>query len=268
MSQPVTPRPLLSLIIPAYNESNSIGSVLEAACNFLKDQDLAFEVLVVDDGSLDDTPAQVQPFSVKYAQVHLLRHAINMGKGAAVRTGILHGAGDYMIFTDADLSYAIEDVNTMVTILRGGADVAIGSRSLQASQTLARPPLLRSFLSKVFSLVVQLIAIRGIDDTQCGFKGFTREAATDIFRRMTITGFAFDVEVLVLAQSLGYKIELVPVHYIARETSKVRVLHDSLRMLAQLFRIRANKWSGIYSRDNPSLGEQVAKDTSQPREEN
>jgi dolichyl-phosphate beta-glucosyltransferase len=264
MSQPTIIRPLLSLIIPAFNESAYIATVLQAACDYLKQQDYASEVLVVDDGSRDDTRAQVEPFTAKYNWVRLLSHPENSGKGAAVRTGMLHGVGDYLVFTDADLSYAIEDIRTMLTILRGGADVAIGSRNLKDSQTLVSPPLLRSLLSKIFSLVVQLLAIRGIPDTQCGFKGFTHHAAVEIFSRLSVTGFAFDVEVLVLARSLGYSIEPVPVHYVARETSKVRVLRDSLRMLAQLLRIRANQWSGIYNRATLTQREHSTQETGLP----
>jgi dolichyl-phosphate beta-glucosyltransferase len=268
MNQRLLSHPQLTLIIPAYNESNVIPSALEFACTFLEKAGLAFEVLVVDDGSQDDTPALVDAFTAKYNQVHLFRHPANLGKGAAVRTGILHGSGDYMIFTDADLSYAIEDISTMLAVLRGGADVAIGSRTHKKSDTLARPPMLRSLLSKAFSLMVQLVAMRGIDDTQCGFKGFTRQAAGEIFRRLTVTGFAFDVEVLVLARSLGYRIEPVPVHYVARETSKVRVLRDSFRMLTQLFRIRANLLSGVYNRVNVHPAEQPFKDIGADRGEN
>lgn len=260
MGEPTINRPLLSLIIPAFDESFHIASVLKAACNYIETEAITAEVLVVDDGSSDDTPEQVRPFTAKYNWVHLLRHPENLGKGAAVRTGMLNGTGEYLVFTDADLSYAIEDVGTMLTVLQGGADLAIGSRTAEGSQTLVPPPLLRNLFSKMFSLVVQLVAIRGIEDTQCGFKGFRHGAATDIFRRLTVTGFAFDVEVLVLARTLGYKIETVPVHYIARETSKVHVLRDSLRMLAQLVRIRANQASGVYRRQGSKRGEPITQE--------
>ncbi len=261
MSEPTTIRPLLSLIIPAFDESFHIASVLQVACNYIEAQPFPAEVLVVDDGSRDDTPTQVEAITSKYNWVRLLRHPENLGKGAAVRTGMMNGKGDYLVFTDADLSYAIEDIGTMLAILRGGADVAIGSRTSKGSQTLVPPPFLRSLFSKMFSILVELVAIRGIADTQCGFKGFAHEAARDIFRRLSVTGFAFDVEVLVLAQALGYKIETVPVHYTARETSKVRVLRDSLRMLAQLLRIRANQVSGVYRRANLKQSEHAAQET-------
>lgn len=248
MSNEPLARPHLSLIIPAFDESSQITASLDAICRFLAAQSFPAEVIVVDDGSRDDTPARVETFAAESPLVRLVRHSMNLGKGAAVRSGMLDASGEYLIFTDADLSYALEDIGTMLGKLRAGADVAIGSRTLNASQTLTRPPIIRSVLSRAFSGLVQLISIRGISDTQCGFKGFTRRAAHYIFPRLTVTGFAFDVEVLVIARSLGFRIDLVPVHYIARETSKVRVLRDSFRMLAQLVRIRANHLAGVYSR--------------------
>lgn len=239
--------PYVSLIIPAFDEGRQITASLDAICRFLRARPYSSEVIVVDDGSTDDTPSRVQAFAPRSSAVRLLRHPTNLGKGAAVRTGMLKAAGEYLIFTDADLSYALEDIETMLSKLRGGADVAIGSRALLTSHTVTRPPIIRSVLSKAFSELVQLISIRGIADTQCGFKGFARKASRDIFSRLTVTGFAFDVEVLVIARSLGYKIDLVPVHYIARETSKVRILRDSFRMLGQLLRIRTNEWAGLYA---------------------
>lgn len=258
-------RPLISLIIPAYDESTYITGILETADNFFKTQGWAYEVIVVDDGSRDDTVALVESFASKSTSIRLLRHSANLGKGAAVRTGMLNASGEYLIFTDADLSYAIEDVGVMLSTLSAGAEVALGSRTFKGSETLTPPPMLRLLLSKVFSLVVQIVAIKGISDTQCGFKGFTRVAASDIFRRLTITGFAFDVEVLVIARNLGCRIDLVPVHYIARETSKVRVLRDSLRMLGQLFRIRANEISGLYKGTGMQGGQQGSPEIGLPR---
>lgn len=260
MSQsPSQPR-LLSLIIPAYNEAKYLPGTLETACKFLLKQGFPFEIIVVDDGSKDGTSTTVKDVGQVHREVRLVQHPTNFGKGAAVRTGIKYAAGDYMIFTDADLSYAIEDVNTVLRILRGGADMAIGSRTHIDSSSEVHPPLIRRLLSLVFSSAVQTIAVRGITDTQCGFKGFRKQAGREIFKRLTIRGFAFDVEALVIAKSLGYRIEQVPVHFIAHGTSKVHVIRDSLSMFIQLLRIRSNERRGLYREPKLSSFEEIEWD--------
>jgi dolichyl-phosphate beta-glucosyltransferase len=174
--------------------------------------------------------------------VRILSYDGNRGKGYAVRYGMLHAAGDHVLFSDADLSTPIEEVEKLYAAIGQGADIAIGSRDVAESKLTVRQSALREMGGKMFNRFVQRLAVAGIHDTQCGFKLFTRAAAQNVFSRCQIDNFSFDVEALYLGRLLGYRIAEVGVEWEHREGSKVRLVRDSLRMLRTLFRIRATDY--------------------------
>ncbi len=244
----------LSVVIPAYNEERNIAKTLETLVAFLDrsaqppcGKASSYQVVVVDDGSTDRTADLVETFSADHHAVTLICSDRNRGKGGAVRRGMLAAAGDYLFFMDADLSYPVEDLEMMLTQLKGGADVVIGSRALAESRMDVRPPLRRYFAGRVYSLMIQLLLFRGIPDTQCGFKGFRRDAARSLFSKLTLEGFAFDVELLFLVRKFGYRLAMSPMRLtFVRETSKVRLVSHSVQMFLDLLRIRLNALRGRY----------------------
>jgi len=237
----------LSFVIPAYQEGGRIAATLEAALSYLAEQALAGEVVVVDDGSTDDTAAAVAEYAESHPMVRLLRNEANRGKGYSVRRGMLEARGETVLFSDADGSTPFEETEKLLAALDGrGADVAIGSRELPGSD-LARPqPWHRRAMGGVFRNLVRLLVVGGFRDTQCGFKAFRRQAAQDVFRRQTLDGFAFDVEVLFIARRLGYRVVEVPVRWLDSVPSRVRMMSDPLRMLLDLARIRLRALRGAY----------------------
>ncbi len=238
--------PFLTVVIPAYNESARIVPTLEAVRDYLDAKPWTFEVLVVDDGSGDDTAAVVEAFASGAAGFRLLKNPGNRGKGYAVRHGMLEGRGRYLLFSDADLSTPIEECGKILRALRGGAGVAVASRRLGASDLAVKQPWYRELMGRTFNLVVQLFAVRGITDTQCGFKGFTRAAARAVFEPALLERFGFDVEVLFLARRLGFPIAEVPVRWIDSPDSRIDPLRDPLRMFLEVLQVRRNAWEGKY----------------------
>ena len=234
--------PRLSVVIPAYNEETRIERTLQRIVEYLNARGETYEILVVSDGSTDATETIVQRFAQAYPQVQLLVYQPNRGKGHAVRYGILRARGEHVLFSDADLATPIEELEKLEPYLDRGYPVAIGSRPLRESQLVIRQPFYREMAGRVFNKVVQLLAVRGIHDTQCGFKLFTREAAHEIFSRCRLNGFSFDFEALFYAQRLGYPIAEVPIRWMHQEGSKVRLLRDGLRMLRDLVWLRLNVW--------------------------
>ncbi len=227
--------PYLSLIIPAYNEEERIGTTIEKVLEYLQAQSYTWEVIVVDDGSCDRTAEIVATFAPK---VTLYRLTENMGKGAAVRTGMLTAQGQYRVFTDADLSTPIAELHKMLTALQRGADVVIGSRRIDRSLVKKHQPWYREWIGVAGNLLVQAVLLRGYQDTQCGFKGCTARAAEEIFSRARIDGFAFDIEMLYIATQLGFSIEQIGVEWYNDERSRVRAVRDTLRTLRDVFAIR------------------------------
>ncbi len=225
----------LSIIIPAYNESERIKQSLEAACDYLKSAGYKYEIIVVDDGSTDDTVTIASKFGDK---VNVLKQPKNMGKGAAVRRGMLAAKGDMRIFTDADFSTPIYEIEKIIKIITAGADICIGSRALDPSMIKEHQPFYREFMGKTFNKFVQALFFKGISDTQCGFKGFTKAAADEIFPKAKINGFSFDVELLYLASKAELSVEQVSVEWYNDARSKVNPIKDSLMMLLELFRIK------------------------------
>jgi dolichyl-phosphate beta-glucosyltransferase len=242
--------PRLSVVIPAYNEQDRIEHTLARTVEYLDGRGDSYEILVVSDGSTDATETLVQRFAETHPQVKLLGYQPNRGKGYAVRYGILRAQGERILFSDADLATPIEELEKLEPYLEQGYPVVIGSRPLRESQLVVRQPLYRELAGRAFNKVVQLLAVRGIHDTQCGFKLFTREVAHDIFSRCRLNGFSFDFEALFYAQRLGYPIAEVPIRWRHQAGSKVRLLRDGLRMLRDLLWLRCNAWRGA---PNPSV---------------
>lgn len=230
--------PHLSVVVPAYDEEARIGPSLQRLAEYYDAQPYPWDVTVVSDGSKDGTNKVVEEFAATHPKFKLLAYAPNRGKGYAVRRGILEAEGDIVLFCDADLATPQEETEKLLEHMRDGADVAIGSRPLKESNLEIRQPWYREQLGRAFNKAVQMLAIKGIDDTQCGFKMFTREAAQDIFKRCTLDGFSFDFEALMIARDLGYRIDEVPIRWAHQEGSKVVLLRDGPRMLRDLVKLR------------------------------
>lgn len=228
----------LSVVIPAYNEEARLDKTLNQVLAYLDADWQPYEVLVVSDGSTDRTEQIALRFAERYPQVKRLAYQPNRGKGYAVRYGMLRAQGKWVLFSDADLATPIEELDKLAQQLDQGYAIAIGSRPLRESQLIVRQPFYREWAGRAFNKVVQLLAVRGIRDTQCGFKLFTREAVQAIFPLCQLDGFSFDFEVLHYAQRLGYPIAEVPVRWMHQEGSKVSLLRDGFRMLRDLLWLR------------------------------
>ena len=239
--------PDLSIIIPAYNEEALIAGTLDGLQTYLSARPEKFEIIVVDDGSQDETVASIQAWKNRSGtDLHVLINQKNMGKGFAIRRAVLESRGLYLIFIDADLPYELYAIDDFLKALRSGCDLAIGSRVLPGSEVRGVPAL-RYAAGQVFSWMVQAVLFRGLPDTQCGFKSFKSAAAKEIFRRLTIGGFGFDVEMLFVARKLKFAIQPVAVHMIEhRHRSRVRLFVDSLKMFGNLFMVRWMDWQGKY----------------------
>ena len=231
--------PDVTIVIPAYNEQARIGTTLVHTLDHLERHHPRGEVLVVDDGSRDETALIAE--QIGRGRVRVLKQPRNLGKGAAVRRGMLEARGAYVLFMDADMSTPIEELEKLLAIAEQGFDVVIGSRGLPDSDIRQRQPSLRELMGRGFNVIVRGLVFGGIRDTQCGFKLFRRAAARAIFGELTLDGFAFDVEALMLARKLGYKIREVPVTWYHAPNSKVSPLTDSTRMFADVVRLRLRR---------------------------
>jgi dolichyl-phosphate beta-glucosyltransferase len=236
--------PRLSLVIPAYNEQARLPYTLSEIEAFMRRDAIDCEVVVVDNGSRDATSAVVQQAAVTFQSLRLLR-TDRRGKGCAVRAGMLSAKGDVVIFADADLSWSVDDLSRFLSIVDANHPVVIGSREGLGARRIGEP-VYRHLMGRVFNRLVQAVAVPGIEDTQCGFKAFRADAAQAIFSRQRLDGFGFDVEVLYLAQRLGYAIRVVPLHWEHKENSRVAPVRDTLAMLTDVLRVRFNGWRGRY----------------------
>ena len=255
--------PYLSIVVPAYNEERRLPVYLETIIAYLKRQDHSAEILIVDDGSEDDTVSAASRYVSEFPGLRILRNE-HMGKAVAVTTGILQAQGRYVLFCDADGATPMEEFDKLRPFLEDGYDVVIGSRE-GADARRFDEPWFRHVMGRVFNLIARALTVRGIQDTQCGFKAFSADAASAIFRRLKlyepqggpvrgamVTGF--DVEVLFVAQKLGYSIKEVPVHWYYSDESKVSPLRDSFRNLRDVLRVRVNDWRGKYRQASAAKG--------------
>lgn len=233
----------LTIVIPAFDEEDRIGPTLQRVLGWLDARarqgcDEAAEVLVVDDGSTDQTRARVEAIAAEDRRVRLVGGLPNRGKGHAVGLGIEHARGQHVLFTDADLSMPIEGYDRLREALeREGADIAIASRAIAGATVGERPPLHRKAMGRVFNAVVRMTVLPGVHDTQCGFKLFTREAARAVFPHRALDGFAFDVEILYVARKLGFRITEVPTHWSHNRASRILPLRDSVKMFWSVVQI-------------------------------
>lgn len=237
----------LSVVIPAYNEESRIGPTLRQMCPFLMDNFRNFEIIVVDDGSTDHTRAVVEGLAEELGNIRLLGYEANQGKGYAVGKGVLASNGDLVLFSDADMSTPVEEIRRLIPFISDGFDIVIGSRGLRESDVRVKQPWYREYMGKMFNVIVRLLTVKGIKDTQCGFKLFSGEAARSLFSKALIKGFAFDVEVLFLAKQSGYDIKEVPIKWFNSPASRVRLVMDPLKMFLELLRIRAYHILGRYA---------------------
>lgn len=247
--------PYLSVIIPAYNEEENVkNNVLAGVDRYLRKRKYEWELILIDDGSIDQTAKLLKEF-VKGKKGWQLIQNPHQGKAATVKTGVLKAQGQYILFTDFDQATPLAEVEKLLPFMKKGYQVAIGSREVQGSKREAEPGY-RHLMGKVFNLVVQMVTIRGIHDTQCGFKLFTNKAAKDLFNSLVVytskkekhafTG-AFDVELLYLAQKRGYRIAEVPIAWKYLHTVRVNPVRDSIRMFLDVLKIRLTDLRGKYN---------------------
>jgi dolichyl-phosphate beta-glucosyltransferase len=226
------------VVVPAYNEQDRIRPTLTRLHEYLSSQPYSWKVVVVSDGSKDGTVGIVQEFAQAHPGFELVDSQPNRGKGFVVRKGMLETEAEWLLFSDADLAAPIEEVEKLWKAVEAGAPIAIGSRPLKESRLEVRQPWYREMAGRSFNLAVQLLAVRGIRDTQCGFKLFRQDVARDVFLRCKLYGFGFDFESLMIARDLGYPIAEVPIRWAHQEGSKVNMLRDGARMLGELVKLR------------------------------
>ncbi len=241
-------RPLISIVIPAYNESARIGKALGEVLRCVHERDWHAEVLVVDDGSTDHTAAIVQEMAEVHPEVRLLCNPENRGKGFSVRQGVLHAVGEMVMFTDADLSAPMEEAERLFEALRQGADIAIGSRWLDRKRQTLKQPLYRQFFGRCFNAITRLVMGLPFADTQCGFKALHRPVAQTIFQLQRIERWGFDPELLFIALKRGYSVREVPVTWGHDERSRLSYLKDGVKMLEEIAYIRWEAFAGAYDR--------------------
>jgi dolichyl-phosphate beta-glucosyltransferase len=236
-----------SLVIPAYNESERIKSSLQKIVDFLGEQRIFAEVLVINDGSRDDTADVVREFAARYSYIRLIENPGNRGKGYSVRNGMLQATGDIVLFTDADLSAPITEAPKLFAEIQKGTDVAFGSRWLVAKMQTERQSIMRQIAGRMYNILMRVLLGLKYKDTQCGFKAFNRRAVDTLFTRQRIERWGFDVELLFLAQKFRLKIVEVPVEWAHDDRSKINPLLDGIKMFGEMLSIRWNGLTGKYS---------------------
>ena len=229
---------MLSVIVPAYNEEQRLPATLVRMREYLDGRGEPYELFVVDDGSNDSTLTTARTIAEGWPQMQVLALAENTGKGAAVRLGMLTAKGEHRIFSDADLSTPIEEMERLRELLHGQCAVAIASRALPGSQIDVHQPGRREVMGRTYNRMLQIAALKGLHDTQCGFKAFTAEAAIACFEPLRTLRFGFDAEVLLRARRLGWTVAEVPVRWEHKEDSRVSAVRDSVGTLYDLLRLR------------------------------
>ncbi|MGE5463478.1 MAG: dolichyl-phosphate beta-glucosyltransferase [Syntrophothermus sp.] len=236
--------PFLSIIIPAHNEENRLPGTLEQVFHFVAAQGFTYEVLVVENGSVDRTFEIAQEFASQHADFYVFQNDWR-GKGRAIQRGVREARGQYLFLCDADLSMPVEEIVKFIPPLLDHVDIAIASREAPGSVRYDEP-YYRHLTGRVFNTLIRLLVLPGLQDTQCGFKCIRAEVARDIFPYQTLTGWAFDVELLYIARLHGYRIIEVPIQWYYNADSKISIFRDSLRMFLDLLLIRRNARRGLY----------------------
>lgn len=234
----------LSLLIPAYNEEKIIESTLEKVLNFLSKKKYSWEVIVIDDGSIDLTSLKAKKFNKDGVKV--VRYEINRGKGVALKEGVQRAKGDFIIFSDADLSVPISNIDKFLTTLKK-ADVVIGSRRIPGAKILVHQPLIREALGRGYTWLTKFVTGVSVADFTCGFKGFSQKSAKEIFSKTIICRWAYDSEILFLAKKMNYKLAEIPVEWSNREDTRVVLRNVILESLKDLISIRINDLLGKYN---------------------
>jgi dolichyl-phosphate beta-glucosyltransferase len=241
----------LSIVIPAYNEEARLPDTLRQLADYAAATGWTWEIRVVDDGSTDGTRAVVEAVGRTEPRV-VLQAEPHRGKGGAVKAGLVAASGRYRFLCDADLSMPVAEIARFLPPALTGADVAIGTREGHAARRIGEP-FRRHLIGRFFNRTVKLLVLGGFEDTQCGFKMFTAAAAESIFPTVTVDGWAFDIEALVIARTRGLRLVEVPIEWHYRERSQVRMLRDGVGMFADLLRIRRRAARGDYARPGPGL---------------
>lgn len=236
----------LSVIIPAYNEEKRISSTLLAVDKYLSRQKYEYEILVIGDGATDKTVEIAKNFQNMIKNLRVIENKENHGKGFVVRQGMLEAKGDYRLFTDADNSTSVDQIESLLPFFKEGYDVVIGSRAIAGAKINVHQPFYKELFGKTGNKIIQIVAVWGISDTQAGFKCLTAQAAEDIFSRCVIDRWGFDIEVLALARKLGYKIKEVPIVWVNDMASHVK-LSGYIQVLLETFKVRWNLITGKYS---------------------
>ena len=237
----------ISLIIPVYNEEKRIKLTLGKCISYFKNKKIDYEIIIVDDGSTDKTRLIIKDYLSENKNIKLTKQRKNKGKGYSVKEGMLLANGDYLLFSDADLSTPIEEIEKFIKVMKKGYDIVIASRNMKDSIIPIKQPFFRKFLGQVFPFIVNLLILPGYKDTQCGFKLFKKEVAIKIFSKQKINDFGFDVEILFIAKKYGYKIKEIPVIWSNSLVSKVSPLLDSIRMFLDILKIRLNDIKNTYN---------------------
>jgi len=240
----------LSVVIPAYNEEKRIKPTLDRIVEFLKNNRYKYELIIVDDGSNDGTVKIVNGFANKYAEIHLLKSANNMGKGHAVRKGMLAARGKRILFTDADLSVPFETVDKLLSWFDAGYDIVIGSRRLPDSDIQIHQPFYREFMGQVFRNLTRLLIVgKDISDITCGFKCFSSEAAKAVFSKQVTNDWSYDAELIYIAKRMKMRIKEIPVVWRDSNATKVHIFRDTIKTFWGLIRIKINGVTGKYNRN-------------------
>jgi glycosyltransferase involved in cell wall biosynthesis len=244
-----------SFIIPAYNESERLATSLPKVFAYIRERQMQAEVIVVNDGSSDDTAKIARSFASRYPQTRLLENPGNRGKGYSVRNGMLHAKGDILLFTDADLSSPIYEATKLFAAIDRGAEVAIGSRWLQAALQTERQPWYRQLYGRLFNLALRMVLGLKYRDTQCGFKAFTRAAAQSVFSRQRVERWGFDPELLFLANKFKLRTVEVAVEWAHDHRSKISPLRDGLKMGVEMLAVRWNDLRRLYEHPSTTIEE-------------
>lgn len=242
-------QPLFSLVIPAYNEAapDRLPQSLKDIVAFVEAQDFETEVVIVNNNSTDNTLQIAEEAASQYPFIRAITET-TQGKGAAVRAGMMEATGEYLFICDADLSMPIAEALKFLPPHVEAYDIAIASRELPGSKRVGEPEI-RHIMGRVFNFIVRVVAVHSLQDTQCGFKCFRRDIAMELFPMQTINGWAFDVELLFIAQQRNYKIIEIPITWIYKQHSKINPLRDSINMFVETLRIRRNGWRGLYDEE-------------------